>query len=381
MIGMAAKGTTLCVKVQKNSKGFIAVLSSTLCEWFLIFLLFIDAVLSHLLMKFSLYCKLQTPCPLCSRLDHVLGNEEPEFYHNILCGKHRSEISSLISCQIHDKLAYIHEMCEECLLSSTIKKSNSEMHSFLVGKLGLDLECSGFHGSFLKKEAVDSSDTKTCSCCNKPWRHGQIAQRSLQIRPTGIWFTKPDNPLPPLPGNSHLNHRDGLKKRRDKVSGSVTSNSSINSASDNLCQVGYSELKFTSDSESEVPESDDNNGGSLVHETSGCKQNLTAKNAPERSCKPLSDDAAKYTHQASDPESSLMDSEVASKIGIRELDWQQAYQKSNPHALLEFILPDDALPPIPPSNILEDPPSARVSIEKCKQEYLYLLKVFLMQIS
>ncbi|XP_034690247.1 probable myosin-binding protein 4 isoform X2 [Vitis riparia] len=377
---MAAKGIS-CVKVQRNSKGFTAVLSSTLCEWLLIFLLFIDAVLSYLLTKFSRYCKLQTPCPLCSRLDHVLGNEEPEFYHNLLCGNHRSEVSSLISCQIHDKLADVHGMCEECLFSSTIKKSNSETHRLLVGKLGLDLECLGFQRPFLKKESVlDSPDTKTCSCCNKPWRPGQISQRLLQLRPTGAGFTKPDIPLHRLPGRSHLNHRDNLKKIRDKVSGSVTSSSPRNGASDHLSHVGYSELKFTSDSESEVPLSDDDNVGSLVHEKSGRKQNLTATCAPERSCKPLSDDVAlgKQIHQASNPGPSLLDSyvqthvfethdmkcldsEVATENRFGELNWQQANQKFNPSALPELISLVDILPS---PNIMEVPAGAGVSIEK-----------------
>lgn len=201
---MATKGISYA-KVQRNSKGFTAVLSSTVCEWLLILMLFIDATLSYLLTKFSHYCKLQPPCPLCSRLDHVLGNEEPQFYHNLVCGNHRLEISSLISCQIHDRLADFHRICEECLFSSTIKKSKSETDRLLVGKLGLDLECLGFRRPFPNKESIiDSPDTKACSYCNKPWMLGQITQRLLQLRPTGVGYTKPDIPLHRTLELSHL---------------------------------------------------------------------------------------------------------------------------------------------------------------------------------
>ena len=333
VVGMAAKRIS-CVKVQRNSKGFTAVLSSTICEWLLIFLLFIYAALLHLLTKFSRYCKLQPPCLLCSRLHHVLGNEEPEFYCNLLCGNHRLEVSSLISCQIHDKLADVHGMCEECLFSSTIKKSNSETHRLLVGKLGLDREYLGFPRPFPKNEyVIDSPDAKTCSCCNKPWRPGQIAQRLLQLRLTGPGYSKPDIPLHRSPGHSHLNHQDNLKKIRDKVSSTVASSSPRHGASDNLSHVGYSELKFTSDSESEVPLSEDDNGGSQVQGRLVRKRNLTSKCGTERSCKPLSDDEAfgKQKHQASNQE----------------------------------LFPRDEI--LPSSNISEvPPPGAEVSVEKCK---------------
>ena len=72
-------------KVQRSLKGFTTILASAACEWFLIFLLFIDAALSYLLTRFANYCELKIPCILCSRLDHVFGNEKPGFYWNLLC--------------------------------------------------------------------------------------------------------------------------------------------------------------------------------------------------------------------------------------------------------------------------------------------------------
>lgn len=56
-----------------------------------------------------------------------------------------------------------------------------------------------------------------------------------------------------------------MKKIRDKVSSTLTSGSPKSGASDHLSHVGYNEIKFTSNSESKVPFSDDDNGGSLVH--------------------------------------------------------------------------------------------------------------------
>ena len=126
-------------KVQRSLKGFTTILASAACEWFLIFLLFIDAALSYLLTRFAHYCELQIPCILCSRLDHVFGNEKPGFYWNLLCSNHRSEISSLISCNIHGKLVDCRGMCENCLSSHIEEnKSNSDMRRLFLGKLGFN---------------------------------------------------------------------------------------------------------------------------------------------------------------------------------------------------------------------------------------------------
>ena len=128
-LGMAVKHTT-SVNVKRDLRGFMHILSSMAAEWLLIFLLFIDAALSYLLTKFARYCELQTPCLLCSRLDHVFGNEKTEFYRSLLCSNHRIEISSLISCHIHGKLADAPAMCEECLMSVE-KQNKTKSESYL----------------------------------------------------------------------------------------------------------------------------------------------------------------------------------------------------------------------------------------------------------
>lgn len=146
----------------KRTKGFTALLTSAACEWFLIFLLLVDAVLSYLLTKFANYCQLQAPCLLCSRLDRVLGGENTEFYLYLLCSNHRSEISTFISCHIHGKVA-----------------------------------------------------------------NGRN--------------NKPYIPLPHAQRQSHSKHQ----------------NTELKLSCDPLCHVGYTELKFTSNTESDFPFSDD----------------------------------------------------------------------------------------------------------------------------
>lgn len=173
---MAAKGMPY-LKTQRNMQRFTTILTSTACEWFLIFLLLIEAVYSFLLTKFAVYCKLQLPCILCSRLDHLLGNERPEFYRNLLCSNHKSEISSLICCCKHGKLANGCSMCDDCLLSFLSNNySNADMHMLLFGKLGFDLVGCG------SPRSNPNKDFKSlCSCCNKPWKSGQNLQRLLQF--------------------------------------------------------------------------------------------------------------------------------------------------------------------------------------------------------
>ncbi|RLN22926.1 myosin-binding protein 1-like [Panicum miliaceum] len=82
-----------------------SALSTALLEWILMLLLFIDAVYSFLVTRFAQFCRLPAPCPFCSRLDHVLGNEKPCFYRELICKTHKSEISSLAFCHLHQKLA------------------------------------------------------------------------------------------------------------------------------------------------------------------------------------------------------------------------------------------------------------------------------------
>ena len=261
LVEMAPTGTSF-VKVQRDLQRFMIVLQSAASEWFLIFLLLIDSALSCLLTKFASYCRLQIPCMFCSRLDHFLGNEKPGFYKNVICSNHRSEISTLISCHIHGKLADGYGMCEECLLSSTMKsKSSTDINRLLMGKFGFDIGADGFENYLWSRELVSGSvGMRMCSCCNKPWRSRQPSNRVAQLKSPRSGMTKPNIPMP-----RHLTHRENIKKRRENFPGSVTSHRLVRCGYNPGSQVAYTELKFTSDSESEFPFSDDDEGRSISH--------------------------------------------------------------------------------------------------------------------
>ncbi|XP_059627265.1 myosin-binding protein 1-like [Cornus florida] len=245
---MAAKGTSY-VNSHRSPRGFMYVLSSAACEWFFIFLLFVDGTLSYLLTKFARYCDLQTHCLLCSRLDHFFENEKPHFYKNLLCNNHKVEISSLVYCNVHDKLADVRDMCEECVMSFFTQNKSSPL---FIGRSGLDFERGGFSSPFLNNNFIPGSvNTRYCSCCNMPWRPKSNAHRLLQIAPIGYGAranVKP--PLPRTPGRSRFSRRDSMKKMRDKFA-------EPSKPRNPLPHVGYSELKFTSDSDSDFQFSDD----------------------------------------------------------------------------------------------------------------------------
>lgn len=245
-----------------RQQGFMSLLSSAACEWFLIFMLLVDATFSYLLTKFAIYCKLQVPCPLCSRIDHVLEKNRPEYLRSLFCSNHREEISSLVCCQNHDKLADIHSMCEDCIMSfARSKKPSSKSYRLLVGKLGADVEDSSLKIQLLRTSFIpDYSSTRICSCCNKVLRAKSNTQRLLHINPVGYGDSKA-NVKPPLPrtsSHSRFSRRENFKRLMNKFSGPMNPPGTVDSTRvDPLSHVGYTELKITSDSESEVPISDE----------------------------------------------------------------------------------------------------------------------------
>ncbi|XP_019441928.1 PREDICTED: myosin-binding protein 3-like isoform X2 [Lupinus angustifolius] len=272
---MAASGSETSFVKTKRTKGFIALLTTAACEWFLIFLLLVDAVVSFLLTKFASYCQLQLPCLLCSRLDHIFGCEKPEFYQNLFCCKHKSEITSLISCHIHGKVADGHRMCDDCLLSfTTTTNPNTKTHRLLAGKLGLVLGGSGFQSPSLSRDLFTASKgSRQCICCGKLWKSEQNASRSIQLKSSGRAVLKPYIPLPHAQRQSRLNHRENSKKVKDKFYGTE--------GKGNFHHVGYTELRLNSDSESEFLFSDDDDNVNIFHE------NIEAGNDPTTQFTPM----------------------------------------------------------------------------------------------
>ncbi|KAL5835361.1 hypothetical protein ACOSQ4_014858 [Xanthoceras sorbifolium] len=267
---MAARGN-VSVKPQKVSQGCGRALASAILEWLLIFFLFLDAILSFLITRFAHYCELQTPCLLCSRLDHVLSNKKLNYYWELICGNHKLEISSLVFCHAHNKLVDVHGMCENCLLSfATINKSNSETYRLLVGKVGDESSFGYDEEPLLEGQHNTQSGVKPCSCCNEPWiSRGQV-EKFIQHKSIDSKTAEFDVPSPGADGNN-LNYL----KRNDKASASNRV-SHPRSGLDILSHVGYRELKITSDTESEIL-SDDDNASALIHETDVPKEDLRAQ--------------------------------------------------------------------------------------------------------
>ncbi|CAL1383183.1 unnamed protein product [Linum trigynum] len=260
---MAAKSSSFA-PTWSTLRGFTYALRSASCEWLLIFLLLLDAVFAYLLTRFSRYCQLQVPCVFCSRLDHILGNENPGFYRDLICTSHKAEMSCLIFCHNHGKLADGSAMCDNCLLSySMMFKEKSEMQRIVVGKLGVDLGSNGTPNLFTNKDLLPGSvATKLCSCCHKPWRSRQRADKIIRLKsPTSAAISKSNIPLP-----HRLTQQESLRKIRDKFSGSLTPCRLGNIGFDSLSHVGYTELKFNSDSESEFQYSDDDEYNNYGHQ-------------------------------------------------------------------------------------------------------------------
>ncbi|KAI3449735.1 hypothetical protein Pfo_006400 [Paulownia fortunei] len=345
---------------KREPRGFMTLLSSAACEWFLIFLLFVDAALSYLVIKFAQHCELKTPCLLCSRLDNGFGKKKPGCYWSLLCSNHREEISSLVSCSIHGKFADVHGMCEECLMPIAMQnKSNSELYRLLVGKSWVDIDRSVLQNLMLNKHILlGSPDRRTCSCCSKTWRAKSSAERLLEPNPVGFGASKANvkPPLPRVPGRSRFSRRDSLKRLRDKFTGPMTHHTVGCHSVDTLSHVGYTKLKISSDSESEVPLSEDDDGNTGSHGRNCGKHEYDVQYDRRVLHKPPADSAAseKQAHQSFEVKPLILDqpnlldlsehknvnslsSDTFTEHGLEDLDWEESYNKLSPSLTPELI--------------------------------------------
>ncbi|KAL9395730.1 hypothetical protein Peur_009983 [Populus x canadensis] len=204
-------------------------------------------------------------------------------------------MSSLISCHIHGKLAGGYGMCEECLLSSTMKSVPSpDINRLLMGKFGFDIGAPGFQNSLQNTELVSGSvGTRMCSCCK---RSRQTSNRIAQLKSPRSGMTKPNIPLP-----------------------------------------RYAELKFTFDSDSEFPFFDDDEGSSIGKKMKELKEESTVP--PKTLTDGISSE--KMTHHS-----------LRSLASDVDLNRQQADHENCPSALPELISLDDC----PSSSVMETPP-------------------------
>lgn len=197
------------------------------------FMLFVNSIFSYVIARFADYSELQSPCLMCSNLDHILRRTKDlkKTHWDIICSKHKSEISSLVYCHAHGKLVDVRGMCETCLFSfATTNKSNAETYRLLVGKLGED---SHFGSKSDRSKYPNCSKLTDCTCCNQLWTPQtaatQVAEREIL-------------PKIGLLGKIRTGKQSAPKK-------SVSFN--------HLPDVGYTELKIHSDTESEAVFSED----------------------------------------------------------------------------------------------------------------------------
>lgn len=320
--------------------GFMTVLSYAVCEWFLMFMLFIDAALAQFIAKFASYYELQTPCMLCSRFNHILGDKKSGCYGSHLCRNHKEDVSFQVFCHIHGNLADVRAMCEECLVSfATENILIKESDNLMIDKLG--------NKSFIPT----SPGPWNCSCCQKTWRARSSAQRLLQLTSVGFGASKANvkPPLPRAPGRSRFSRRDSFKKIRDKISGPESPRTRA-SALDPLSHVGYTELKITSDSESEIQMSDDEDGCSAtrgkndsrsednVPHDKGITQKLETDQPRQSSeSKPYHLDQPRQLTVNSGKTVSFQASDDFVGHGLAELDWESLSPKTGASVLPEFI--------------------------------------------
>uniref|UniRef100_A0A803KPV5 GTD-binding domain-containing protein n=2 Tax=Chenopodium quinoa TaxID=63459 RepID=A0A803KPV5_CHEQI len=243
---------------QKHRRSFRTVLASALLEWVLIVMLLVYGLFGYFITKFAHYCELPLPCLLCSRIDHILGSEKVGFYRDMICGKHKLEISSMVYCHFHEKLVDVRGMCESCLFSFATKdKSNAETYRLLVGKLGGE-DLSGVDDdSVINDQKTEGLNMKHCCCCNELWTSRRHAQTLLQTKSLGFDDTDPDLPM----SREICQDLIDLKKETKSLQPSAESGRKTEVSLD---QFGYTELKVTSDAESDIQMSDAEDSRPLI---------------------------------------------------------------------------------------------------------------------
>ncbi|XP_010489401.1 PREDICTED: myosin-binding protein 1-like isoform X3 [Camelina sativa] len=279
------------VKSQMGSWSFTRALAFAFNEWLLMLMLFVNSIFSYVIARFADYSELQSPCLMCSNLDHILGRTKhlKKPHWDMICSKHKSEISSLVYCHAHGKLVDVRGMCETCLFSfATTNKSNAETYRLLVGKLG---DNSYFGSKTGRSTNPNCSKLTDCTCCNQLWgtqtAPTQVAEREMlpkfgllsKVRTAKQSTPKKSvrfNHLPDVGYTELKIHSDTESKQESSLSrmphvefnehkiGLVgvlrTEEQSTPKKSvrfNHLPDVGYSELKVHSDTESEAVFSED----------------------------------------------------------------------------------------------------------------------------
>lgn len=342
------------------SQSISAALASAVAEWLVIFLLFLDGLLSYLVKRFARYSNLQTPCLLCSNLDRILARERPGFCDDLICHAHKLEIASSAISNDHPKVG------EASLLSSAAERMpSSGTFKPLAGKmerttdppkrLSPDTECNRF-------EAKLGGD----DLANLPLLEGEYSSYNVQRSPESELIFSEINELDVasniLAGHDLPNHGDGLSKKKEKTSGSPVSSRIEDHCLDHLPHIGYTEVKVTSDSESEIlpSDDDDDDGGatvgnsdveegvssqspqvedalsrSLKDDVVSEKQRHTVPLSPEQSCLIPMEQSEPLKHE----EGALLLHKADPTHGLEELNWNFIEEKDHTSIQLNASVP------------------------------------------
>lgn len=305
---METRQTQKVENEQKDSLSIASSLVSAMHEWLLLFMLFIDAIFSYLVTTFARYFRLQIPCLLCSRLDHILGKERPGFVWDLLCNKHKLKVSSLVFCKLHNNLVDVHRTCENCLFSSAETKNepNAETYRLLIGKLGNDPQ----HG--LNDEyKFGSCNTRMCCCCDEVWVSRNLVPKFFHTKST----------------DSEKSESSKLYLPRNEDAGP-------------LSHVEYAKVKVTSDTESETQISDDETGSTHILEIDMPEQDSAAVyGLPEPQITTVT--VCPALEKSVGPDGAFSSGcNVKSKVplghGLEELNWHDKNDVNTPSDLISF---------------------------------------------
>ncbi|CAA7404077.1 unnamed protein product [Spirodela intermedia] len=239
------------------SQSISAALSSAVAEWLVIFLLFLDGLLSYLVKRFARYSNLQTPCLLCSSLDRILAAERPGFCHDLICQAHKLEIASTISNDHPEvgEASLLSHAAERVSSSGTFKSQVGKMEGTTDNpkRLSADTDSNSFEAK------IGGDDLANLPLLEREYSSYNV-QRSLKSELIFSEINELGVASSVLAGHHLPYHGDGSTKKKEKASGSPVSSR----IGDHLPHIGYTEVKVTSDSESEMLPSDDDDGGATV---------------------------------------------------------------------------------------------------------------------
>ncbi|GFY94764.1 myosin-binding protein [Actinidia rufa] len=233
----------------------------------------------------------------------------------------------------------------------------SEAYRLLVGKLGADTDIGTDKDPLLGDHEHGSSSTRNCSCCNESFISRSHAQNLLLNMSIVSKVAELDKPL----SVATEHHWNDLKKSRNESSGSLKAYHEEENGFDPLAHIEYARVKITSDTESEVPFSDDDDGCSLIRETVDLKEEISVQCVQmETRVRSLTDDftSEKLIHPDSAPELPLLDSQVQLDVlgshsntsaastaaignGLEELNWSVVEDKVDNSAPSRFASVDE----------------------------------------